>query len=67
MIKKLMFISIVTVALMSCSSTQSTSSGSSTSEKISKEDPDKIPGSTPITQPVDKNTPKLKKMPTAYE
>lgn len=67
MIKKLLFIAVVTVVLMSCSSTQSTSSGSSTTEKVSKEDPNKIPGSTPITQPVDKNGPKLKKMPTAYE
>lgn len=56
MIKKLMFVSIVTVVLMSCNSTQSTSSSSSTTtEKATKEDPNKTPGSTPIQQGVDKN------------
>lgn len=54
--KKLMFVTVVSVALTSCSSTQSTSSGSSTTEKVSKEDPNKIPGSTPITEPVEKKS-----------
>lgn len=63
MIKKLMFVSIVTVALMSCNSTQSTSSSNSssstTTEKAAKEDPNKIPGSTPITTPIEKNNGKI--------
>lgn len=59
MIKITMIASILLATITSCNSTQSTSSSTSTTtEKVAKTDPNKIPGSTPITQPVEKNSAK---------
>lgn len=65
MIKKIMFVSILAVVFVSCSSTKTTSSSntgtSTTTQKTTKEDANKKLGNTPVTVPATKEPSKLQR------